>query len=202
MHTDPQSGRGGKLKWYDPKWRREFIKMLNTLIKYFGTKPYGIEIHPGTSPNSIKSIAIAIGELAEEFPETKILLENRTRQIISNGININKLWDIIKQNYSDSKGIGIVLDIQQLFTQTGKNPALFQKHLRILKPEAILGVHIHSGPRGHHVPSLKDPIPWMEVSKFLKSSMEVNNEFLINPEVHTKREIQVTKAFIERNLLL
>jgi len=204
LHTDPQSGRGSKLRWYDTKWRRKFIEMLNNLIEYFETKPYAIEIHPGTKPNSIKSITTAMAELTDEFPRTKILIENRTHQIVTDAFSMNKVWDLLRQEYPnvvDLGRVGIVLDVQQLFTQTNKNRILFQKHLQMIKPEAIIGVHIHSGPRGHHTPSLKDAIPWTDVAKFLDNLLKIKEEFLINPEVHVKSEIQPTRKFIERYLL-
>jgi len=204
LHTDPQARRDSKLKWYNPEWRRKFIEMLNNLIEYFEMEPYAIEIHPGTKPNSIKNITSAMVELTEEFPRTKILIENRTHQLITDAFSMNKLWNMLRQEYPnivESGRVGIVLDVQQLFTQTGKNRILLQRHLQIIEPEAIFGVHIHSGSRGHHTPSLKDPIPWIDVAKFLNNSLKNKEEFLINPEVHTKSEIQATRLFIERNLL-
>jgi len=121
LHTDPQARKNTKLKWYDIQWRKKFIEMLHNLSEYFEKEPYAIEIHSGTGPNSLRDIVNAMIELVEEFPKTKILIENRPHQIMRDAFSMNKLWNLLKREFPDiveSKRVGVILDVYQLFTAT------------------------------------------------------------------------------------
>ncbi len=201
LHTDPQlrrkidsrSVQPKPLQWYNKTWLEKFIEMLNNIIEYFEAPPYAIEIHPGTKPNKIEDVANAMCILSNEFSNTFILLENRTKQIISNAKQINTLWNLLTE-ISNPKKFGVILDVQQLFT-TCRNLESFIKNFQNLNIEALKGVHIHSN---HKCPNLTDRIPWQKVFEFLSKVIKKKQLFLINPEVHHKNHILETKKFIEK----
>ena len=202
LHTDPQLRRniGNRtvqpkpLKWYNKVWLEKFIEMLHNIVEYFEVPPYAIEIHPGTKPNKIENVTNAMSILSDEFPDTLILLENRTEQIVSNAKQINTLWNLLKET-SNSKKLGIILDVQQLFTVSKGDLRIFIKNIQNLNVESLTGVHIHSK---HKCPSLNDKIPWQKVFEWLSKVITEKRLFLVNPEVHHRNQILKTRKFIEK----
>ena len=88
--------------------------------------------------------------------------------------------------------IGIVLDVQQLFTQTAGRPPDTRRFLDSLDEIPAIAVrtfHIH---RLHGVPCLDDPIPWREVFYRIH---KLKSGIVINPEVSHTNGIGKAIAF-------
>jgi hypothetical protein len=112
------------------------------------------------------------------------MLENRIGQIVSTGDDVECFWRLLVETSPEMKDkVGIVLDVQQLFTVTKKD---FLKALDSIPPEAIRGLHIH---RNHNIPRKEDMIPW---ERFFERIELVKNEIKINPEVLRKNWIEPT----------
>jgi hypothetical protein len=84
--------------------------------------------------------------------------------------------------------VGIVLDIQQLFTRTRTK---FLEELRAIPVRSVKGLHFHSK---HRTPSDSDPIPWRDVFSWIK---EIPDSVIINREVHHRRQAHETIQFCE-----
>jgi len=189
LHTEPQlSRRNGKgasctprLQWNDRKWVRDFANMAIAISKIFGVPPTGIEIHPGGRHNTYSNIVRSITTIRELFENSFntipfVVLENRTGQIVSNGEQIHDFWQVLLfENRSLSKDVGIVLDIQQLYTVT-KND--FLKQLNFIPHESVKGLHIHCR---HRTPSVESKIPWAKVFAWIG---KIKHKIFLNPEVH------------------
>jgi hypothetical protein len=200
LHTEPQlSRRNGKgfsctpqLKWNDQKWVRDFANMAVAISKRFGVSPAGIEIHPGGKHNSYSDIVRSITTIRDSFEKSFniipfVVLENRTGQFVSNGEQIQKFWQILLfENRSLSKYVGIVLDIQQLYTVTKSD---FLKQLYYIPKESVKGLHIHCR---HRTPSVENKIPWAEVFTWLG---EIEHNIFLNPEVHHHSQAKDTISF-------
>jgi len=189
LHTEPSlSRRNGNLGcktppllWNDRKWVDNFIRMAIKISKRFGIPPAGIEIHPGgrsnTNEDLIRSI-IAIRTLFKKKFDLApfIVVENRTGQFISDGKQIFNFWEtLLSTGQWLCEFVGIVLDIQQLYTVTKKD---FLNQLNLIPHKAVKGLHIHCR---HRTPSIKNEIPWESVFSWLK---KMEHEIFINPEVH------------------
>ena len=200
LHTEPQLSRRTvkgtsctpKLKWNDWKWVRDFCYMVVNVSERFGVPPAIIEIHPGGRQNSYSDIVRSITTIRESFKKIFntipfIVLENRTGQCISNGEQIYEFWQAwLFENNAMGEDVGIVLDIQQLYTVT-KND--FLKHLSCIPYESVKGLHIHYR---HRTPSLENKIPWEQVFTWL---MEIEHDIFINPEVHHHSQAIDTISF-------
>jgi len=192
LHTEPMRRRQVKLAWHDTQWRKKLVQMLLNLCDYLGYPASFIEIHPGGRGNSNENLLCACREILEAFEKEYsstliILLENRTKQFISTGRHLNSFWKYLKEKHADLEThVGIVLDVQQLFTATGKR---FIQELDLIPREAIKGLHIH---RKHGPPSLADPIPWRYVFEHLR---EILPQALLNPEIHHRDDVPVAIQF-------
>lgn len=202
LHTEPSLLRNDSysilyqppLEWYNEVWVKKFVCMVISISKFFGIPPTIIELHPGDRKNSFEDILKSIMFLLDKYNEVfgvepLILIENRTRQFISNGRDINRFWKFLSANYRDlKKKVGIVLDIQQLYTVTKEN---FQREFEMVPLEALKGFHIHYK---HRVPDLSDEIPWKLVFDRI-SNMKSN--IIINPEIHHKNKVKDAIEFCE-----
>lgn len=192
LHTEWRDGPF--IKWREPDWRRNLADMLLNLSQYLGGAPSHVEIHPGIG-NNFDDLASGCRELLGTFEEKFsrkpiILLENRTRQFISTGIHLQQFWNYIIRHHSDLKSfVGIVLDIQQLFTASENQPTTFLRELAEIPQEAIRGLHIH---RRHGPPHLQDPIPWQQVFNQLQG---IFPRSFVNPEVHHRNQVPKTIKF-------
>lgn len=208
LHTEPSLIRRNpygvayqpSLKWWDEGWRKCFAKMTISISKHLGIPAAAIEIHPGDKSNTFIGITESIITLLKEYDEAFrhkpfILIENRTQQLISSGTEIESFWNFLSANYPELKNImGIILDVHQLFTQTGKN---FEKEFCKIPLESIKGLHVYSG--GHFkIPSLDDKIPWRTVFEKIANA----EGLLINPEVSHKKMVKDTISFCEKMLNL
>jgi len=205
LHTEPSLSRKDSyglsyqapLKWYNKEWVKRLIKMVISLVKFFGIPASIIEIHPGDRRNSFDAIArsmtLLIETYKEEFgAEPHILIENRTGQFISSGKEIQCFWQSLSRNYPKlERRAGIVLDVQQLYTVTKKN---FLRELEMIPLESLKGFHIHYK---HGVPNVSDEIPWKQV--FCKIS-EIREHIIINPEIHHKNQVEAAIDFCEKML--
>jgi len=120
------------------------------------------------------------------------LIENRTGQFISDGTEIHHFWEYLSEHHPHMKNkLGVVLDIQQLYTVTKKN---FLEELATVPLEGIKGFHIHYR---HRLTDMSNEIPWRQVFDTI-SSME--HDILINPEIHHKNKVKDTIQFCKRML--
>ena len=207
LHTEPSlvrnTGYGiahqAPLKWYDGVWLEKFACMLIAISRFFGTPPSIIEIHPGDKRNSfkdiIKSVKCLLDKCNNEFKtEPLILIENRTGQFISSGRDIYNFWKFMSKNNPElENNVGIVLDIQQLYTVTKKN---FINEFGLIPVDALKGFHIH---HKHRVPDLSNEIPWNSVFDRI---LNMENHIIINPEIHHKNKVQDAIKFCEKGLHL
>jgi hypothetical protein len=189
LHTEPQlSRRNGKeatytpqLKWYDKEWVNGFISMALAISKRFGIPPAGIEIHPGGRHNTYKDLIRSIITIRDNFENSFkaipfVVLENRTGQFVSNGEQIREFWQtLLSESRELMPNVGIVLDIQQLFTVT-KND--FLKQISYIPQESVKRLHIHCK---HRTPSVENKIPWAKVFGWIR---EIKHKLFLNPEVH------------------
>jgi hypothetical protein len=189
LHTEPSLPRTdgfglnhqAQLKWYDQDWVDHLIQMIISISERLKAPSVAIEIHPGDRRNSQEDLIGACREILTRYgtafgKKPQILLENRTAQFISTGSELADFWEALAGkpgNLADS--VGIVLDIQQLFTVTGRD---FGRQFEMIPLEAIKGLHVHTR---HRTPSLQDSIPWRRVFVRIQKS-EV--PLLINPEIH------------------
>jgi hypothetical protein len=200
LHTEPQLSRhNGKgvsctpqLQWNDRKWVQDFSNMVVAVSERFVVPPAGIEIHPGGRQNTysdlIRSIITIRGAFKENFNAVPfIVIENRTGQFISNGEQIREFWQaLLSENHGLRKDVGIVLDIQQLYTVTKDD---FLKHLNYVPTESVKGFHIHCR---HRTPSLENKIPWEQVFNWLR---KIEHKIFLNPEVHHHFQAKDTLSF-------
>jgi len=202
LHTEPSlvrhDGFGlafqAPLLWNDENWRKRFAKMAVSISEFLNVPASVIEIHPGDKRNSFDDLLAGARSLLnlyakEIHAEPLIMLENRTGQIVSTGDDIQRFWRLLVETNPEIRDkVGIVLDIQQLFTVTKKD---FLKALGVIPPEAIRGLHIH---RNHNVPRKGDAIPWEGVFERMKL---IKNDIIINPEVLHKNWIEPTIRFCQ-----
>ena len=205
LHTEPSLPRNdgyglsyqAPIKWYDESWRKRLKEMIISISRFFQLPASFIEIHPGDKRNTNESLCLSIDYLLDNYRnvfdmEPVLLIENRTDQFISNGTKINEFWDYLFDNHRKLKNqVGIVLDLQQLYTVTKKD---FLSQLSLIPQEAIRGFHIYCR---HRLPHLSDKIPWLEVFDYIKT---INQDVIINPEIHHKNKLQDTIDFCKRLL--
>jgi len=205
LHTEPSLPRNdgygishqAPLEWHNDEWVTRLTDMIISLSQFFGLPARAIEIHPGDKRNSFQNIITSIEFLLSQYKskmesEPLILLENRTGQFISTGKEIKLFWDYLTREYPHMEDkMGVVLDVQQLYTSTKKH---FLEELKEIPLESIKGFHIHSK---HRMPKLSDEIPWRKVFEVISS---INHDFIINPEIHHKNKIKETIQFCENML--
>ena len=150
----------GIRRWHDQDWLRAFVAMQLEIAEHVGVAPAAIEIHPGSMPNEVDQILAGARALMDAFAERYgqaplILLENRTGQVVSDGRDLLDVWRAAEAMGAEFvQQFGIVLDVQQLFTQT-KPTAPFMQHFGLIPDEALRAFHIHAK---HRVPRMGDPI--------------------------------------------
>ena len=202
LHTEPSLTRNDgygisyqpPLRWYDKEWVEKFVSMVISISKFFGLPATVIEIHPGDKRNSFENIISSIIFLQDRYNEEFnvepfILLENRTGQYISSGKEILNFWMFLSEKYPQLKRrVGIVLDVQQLYTVTKNN---FQKDFEKIPIKALKGFHIH---HKHRVPNLSNEIPWKQVFGRI---VNMKDNIIINPEIHHKNKVKDAIKFCE-----
>lgn len=200
LHTEPQLSRcNGKgvsctpqLQWNDREWVQNFANMAVAISERLAVPPAGIEIHPGGRHNTYADIVSAIITIREAFQKSFnaipfVVVENRTGQFISNGQQIYEFWQVLLSEYHYlRKDVGIVLDIQQLYTVTKDD---FLKHLNYIAHESVKGFHIHCR---HRTPSVENKIPWYQVFTWIG---EIEHKIFLNPEVHHHSQAKDTISF-------
>lgn len=198
FHTEPELTVPGQIRWFDRIWVREFIAMQIGLAEHLGVMPFAIEIHPGNRPNSVADVLDGAASILEAFGkkfgrEPLVLLENRTGQVVSDGKHLHDVWQhATSRGDAFTRCFGLVLDIQQLFTQSAgrtRDLSRFSEHFSMVPDGAVKAYHIH---HLHRTPTLEDPIPWRAVFQRIRSKM---GPFLINPEIHHATHIPAAIRF-------
>lgn len=203
LHTEPslsrRDGAGASntppLLWNDRKWVNDFIRMTIAISKRFKIPPAGIEIHPGGRNNTNQDLIRSIMAIRAQFEKTFkiapfVVVENRTGQFISNGDQIADFWEALlltERRLGDV--VGVVLDIQQLYTVT-KNA--FLKQLKLIPRKSVKGLHIHCR---HRTPSIENKIPWKSVFSWVG---EIKHKIFVNPEVHHQSQANDTISFCNK----
>lgn len=214
LHTEPIFKRKGakgfntpKLQWYNPSWFDRFCKHIFSIIDFFCSTPYAIEIHPGEyeeGKNNEKTLSKAIQGLHGAYTdrygeEVLIFIENRTNQYIQDGSDIESFWKLFSRDYPNLiHKTGIVLDIQQLYTATKKFKKDFKIEFSKIPPNSLIGAHIHEK---HKTPRFKY-IP-KEIWEFVAKEQQWTNQnraFHILPEVHPHSHVIETYTFCKRFL--
>lgn len=190
------------LKWYSEQWVKQFIKMNIDIARHIGLPPTMIEIHPGGKSNTYQYIAESAIKLFYNFKDEFkvkpiILIENRTDQVISNGIQMNEFWDYLIKNYpSYQKYIGFVVDFSAMYKQVSKDysnnvNSHFIDNIELIPDESIRGCHIHN--KHTKAPTIRDDIPWLSV---FNKIIRINNDLILNPEfLSSPRLVLETKDF-------
>lgn len=200
LHTEPSlprtDGYGlrnqAPLKWYDQDWVDRFIKMTISISEHLRSPAFAMEIHPGDRRNSYADLIAACKELrlrhASHLGQAPlILLENRTGQFISTGSQLAAFWDsLLNDQIGLADSVGIVLDVQQLFTATGQD---FKSQFDMIPLDAVKGLHIHCR---HRTASIQDNIPWKAVFGRIRTP---EKPLLINPEIHHGNAVQDAITF-------
>jgi Xylose isomerase-like TIM barrel len=189
LHTEPSLPRAdgyglshqAQLRWYDQDWINHVIQMIISISEHLKAPAVAIEIHPGDRRNTYSNLLQACREILRRYKSAsgvmpQILLENRTGQFISSGKDLLGFWEaVIAEPDRLSSSVGIVLDIQQLFTVTRQH---FATQFSLIPLESIRALHVHTG---HRMPSLQDSIPWKKVFDRIRS---LDTPLIINPEIH------------------
>jgi len=205
LHTEPSLARRdgyglsyqAPLKWYEKGWVTQIAEMVISISKFLGMPSTIIEIHSGDRRNSFEDIAVSIQLLLERYAkefdfEPLILLENRTGQVVSSGREIQGFWAfLIEEHPQLERKVGIVLDVQQLYTVTKKK---FLAELNMIPSEALKGFHIH---HRHTVPDLSNEIPWRQVFGRIAA---LEHQIIINPEILHKSKVKDALEFCEKML--
>ena len=206
LHTEPSLPRAdsyglshqAQLRWYDQDWVDHLIQMIIDISGHLKAPATAIEIHPGDHRNMYGHLILACRELLQRYKLVfgvmpQILLENRTGQFISTGEDLSRFWEVITAEPDGlSLSVGIVLDIQQLFTVTQQD---FATQFSLIPLRSIRGLHVHSR---HRTPALHDRIPWRTVFDRIRSS---DMPLIINPEIHHGKTVPVALEFC-RNMLV
>jgi len=198
LHTEPgiprrigRISKTCKLRWFDDSWLNLFFRHVMTIINFLGKSPAVIEVHPGTQQrknNNMKSLAFGLETLMIRLEEKlgfipNIFIENRTPHIISSGSDIGEFRDALSSlDFYDRYPIGIILDIQQLYSKTRGR---FVEELWKIPHDIIRGFHIHEL---HRTPTLKGKIDWYAVREYIESE-NFKTDLHILPEVHHMNQL-------------
>lgn len=209
LHTEPELPRTKcskrsmpTLNWYDNDWINQFIEHVFSIIDFINQIPYALEIHPGTNKNgknNSNTYSNAIKQIYDQFlrkynEKPLILIENRTGSFIKTGDDILEFWINFTKMYPEMKNhVGIILDIQQLFTCCGSK---FNNQLDKIPLDCIKGFHIH---RLHRTPKPDDGIDWDFVSQKIKTA-EKGRLILLLLEVHKENDLVNSYKFC-KNIL-
>ncbi|RZB29956.1 MAG: hypothetical protein SRB1_02236 [Desulfobacteraceae bacterium Eth-SRB1] len=203
LHTEPSLSRSNgtgtsitpPLLWNNRKWVSDFIEMTIAISKRFKIPPAGIEIHPGGRNNTNQDLIRSIMAIRAQFEKTFkiapfVVVENRTGQFISNGDQIADFWEaLLSTERRLSDVVGVVLDIQQLYTAT-KNA--FLKQLKLIPHKSVKGLHIHCR---HRTPSIENKIPWESAFPWVG---KIKHKIFVNPEVHHQSQANDTISFCNK----
>jgi len=196
LHSEPHLNSKCRLRWNDEGWVKVYLNFLFKLIEHIQTVEgatgtcIAIEIHPGRPRlSSFDTLIDIIIRFRNELGDRcRILIENRTDQIIKDGVSMAKFSSILAKEGLDH--VRYVVDIPALW-KTSKGRILH--HLSLIPEHQIAGWHIH-GPgsleTGHQPPSPKDGLPWSRIARFFR------NEHWFLPEVLHGEE--KTIDFIEK----
>jgi hypothetical protein len=190
------------LNWYDKIWINNFINHIFSIIDYFEQLPYAIEIHPGLAQNgknnykiyteAIKFISVSYVKKYNRMP--LLLIENRTKSFIKSGDDISNFWNIFTKLFPDlTNNVGIILDIQQLFTSCKSD---FNNQIDKIPLDSIKGFHIH---RLHRTPKIDDGIDWDSVSNKIKQ-VEKGKTIILLLEVHREEDLIKSYKFCKEIL--
>lgn len=204
LHTEPgiprRVGRNSKtsqLSWFDESWVDSFFKHIMTIIEFLEKPPSVIEVHPGTQQrkrNNIETLIFGLESLIVRLEKNlgiipDIFIENRTPHIISSGQNIRLFNNILSSlDFCDRYSIGIILDIQQLYSKTKER---FVEELWKIPHEIIKGFHIHEL---HRTPRIHGKIDWYAVREYVQSG-SFKADLHILPEVHHMNQLIETYRF-------
>jgi len=204
LHTEPGIPRRvartsitSKLRWFDQSWIDSFHNHVLSIIEFIGKPPTAIEVHPGTQQKKmnnlgslifgLKSFMIRLEDSIDCMPE--IFIENRTPHIISSGYSIKTFRDeLLSIDSNDGLPIGIILDIQQLYSKTKER---FVEEIRTIPHDIIKGFHIH---QLHRTPVSEGTIDWSVVREFIHSG-KYKSKLHILPEVHHMNQLIETYSF-------
>jgi hypothetical protein len=202
LHTDSASAPKCYLKWYSEPWVNRFIEMNIDIARHMGLPPAIIEIHPGKKPNTNQYIAESAIKLFNNFKDEfkvkpKVLIENRTGHVISNGIQMKEFWDYLIKDYPlYQKYIGFVVDFRTTYTQVSRDysnnnvNSHFIDNIELIPDESIKGCHIHNS---HTIaPTIRDDVPWLSV---FNKIINVRNDLILNSEVFNLELAVKTKKF-------
>lgn len=201
LHTEPsipRSGRGYRptqadLRWYDAEWLDKFWVHIASIVDHIGVLPEIVEVHPGYRPNTPRSIALAVSSLLSKWRQRYggaplFLLENRTGQVVARGRQMAEYWtEATGLPGGLSSSMGLVLDVQQLFTEA---KSAFTNDLMELPLSAIRECHVHAK---HSTPSHADPIDWDSALRILVQS---RHAVYVLPEVHHNAAVSRTVEFV------
>jgi hypothetical protein len=204
LHTEPgiprrvgRNSKTSKLSWFDETWIDLFFNHVMTIVDFLGKPPAVIEVHPGTQQkrmNNIKSLILGLKSFVFRLEESlgfmpEIFIENRTPHIISSGNNIRLFRDeLLSMDSCDELPIGVILDIQQLFSKTRER---FVEELWTIPHEILRGFHIH---QLHRTPTFEGKIDWNVVREFIHSG-KFKSKLHILPEVHHMNQLLETHRF-------
>ena len=210
LHTEPELPRTKcskrtmpHLSWYDRDWLNNFINHIFSIIDYFEQLPYAIEIHPGLAQNrknNYESYTRAIEFIYRGFVEKYnnrplLLIENRTNSFIKSGEDIKNFWEkFVSLTPELAKDVGIILDIQQLFTSCKFD---FKNQINKIPLDSIKGFHIH---RLHRTPKKDDGIEWQYVFDKIKQ-VEMQKTIILLAEVHRENDLIEAYKFCKNYLL-
>lgn len=204
LHTEPSLPRHyssgvvhqAPLKWCDQDWLNAFIDMLISVTDQLGQPPWGIEVHPGDKRNSYAGLADAMIRIQDAYIDhlkatPNIMLENRHGSLISKGSELCRFWKHVEEIGGEGRGLGVVLDIQVLFTSTKRK---FEKEISEIPHKSIIGAHVHNR---HRAPTLHDQVPWQKAFSAISTA---GGSLFINPEVHHLKDVPKTIQFCEDRL--
>ncbi len=211
LHTEPElyrsrcsKGTMPNLNWYNRMWINNFINHTFSIIDYFEHLPYGIEIHPGLAQNGknnykiyTEAIKFISASYFQKYNRTPLLLiENRTKSFIKSGDDIYNFWSVFNKLYPDlANNVGIILDIQQLFTSCKSE---LNNQLDKIPLDSIRGYHIH---RLHRTPKIDDGIDWEYVSNKIKQ-VEKRKTIIMLLEVHREEDLIKSYKFCKEILMI
>lgn len=185
-------------------WINNFINHTFSIIDYFEHLPYGIEIHPGLAQNGknnykiyTEAIKFISASYFQKYNRTPLLLiENRTKSFIKSGDDIYNFWSVFNKLYPDlANNVGIILDIQQLFTSCKSE---LNNQLDKIPLDSIRGYHIH---RLHRTPKIDDGIDWEYVSNKIKQ-VEKRKTIIMLLEVHREEDLIKSYKFCKEILMI
>ncbi len=207
------SPNGIPFLWFDDDWGEEFSQFIENLINE-NRAPTIVEIHPpfrGYCSDLgvfLKRYSIFEGLMIEKYPETKIVIENRTGSkykksefLVSDNRDIKDLLDELKKR---KLKLELMLDIPQLLGALSKKrwEPLNQSRLEDVKSsfldigeenkELIAGIHIWGRKKRAHLGTLDSLFECRRLKEnfleFISDYFDDGRQRYIVPEVNSKQE--------------